>query len=43
MAHTDSHPFPCLDQRLPLQERLGLIQARLQQIEPRLERLAFAL
>lgn len=43
MAYTDSHPFRCLDQRLPLQERLCLIHARLQQIEPRLERLAFAL
>lgn len=42
MAQTFPNPFRCLDQRQPIQDRLRWIHARLQAIEPRLERLAFA-
>lgn len=43
MAQSFPNPFRCLDQRQPIQDRLRTIHARLQAIEPRLERLAFAL
>ena len=43
MAQTFPNPFPCLDQRQPIQDRLRWIHERLQAIEPRIERLAFAL
>lgn len=42
MAHSLPHPFGCLDQRQPIQERLRLIHGRLRALEPRIERLAFA-
>lgn len=42
MAQTFPNPFRCLDQHQPIQDRLRWIHARLQAIDPRLERLAFA-
>ena len=43
MAQTYPQPFDCLDQRQPIQERLGRIHGRLLEVEPRIDRLAFAL
>lgn len=43
MAKTFPNPFRCLDQRQPIQDRLRWIHERLQRIDGRLERLAFAL
>jgi len=42
MAQINPHPFRCLDQRQPIQDRLCWIHTRLQAIDPRFERLAFA-
>jgi HD-GYP domain-containing protein (c-di-GMP phosphodiesterase class II) len=43
MAQTFANPFRCLDQRQPIQDRLHWVHERLLAVEPRLERLAFAL
>lgn len=43
MAQTFPHPFSCLDQRQPIQDRLRWIHERLQAVDGHLERLAFAL
>ena len=43
MAQTHPQRFSCLDQRHPIQDRLAWIHGRLQDLEPRIERLAFAL
>lgn len=43
MAQTFPNPFRCLDQRQPIQDRLRWVHERLQAIDGRLERLAFAL
>ena len=42
MAQTFPHPFRCLDQRQPIQDRLRWVHQRLQAIDGRIERLAFA-
>lgn len=43
MAQISPHPFRCLDQRQPIQNRLRWVHGRLQAIDARLERLAFAI
>ncbi|MFM7312391.1 MAG: HD-GYP domain-containing protein [Cyanobium sp.] len=43
MAQTFPNPFRTLDQRQPIQDRVRWIHEQLQAIEPRIERLAFAL
>lgn len=43
MVQTFPNPFRCLDQRQPIQDRLRWIHERLQGIDNRIERLAFAL
>ena len=42
MIQTLPHPFRCLDQRQPIQDRLRWVHQRLQAIDGRIERLAFA-
>ncbi|MEB3321176.1 MAG: hypothetical protein VKI63_09595, partial [Cyanobium sp.] len=42
MVHNHPNPFRCLDQRQPIQDRLRWVHQRVQAIDSRIERLAFA-